>query len=185
MPIQLPSETGWIDNLYIKNTKLLTAQCAGEEWLQWRFKKGYLGGDVISETETRCNPAFYGTYASSNYSATDSAFVSKWLQEHAGASSSVYPLDIVAGHTDDSAWRQSREITNVRQEEDGLHYDIICISESWFIYVASEWADDDFAVDMMSILLLWLLLALLLSSPASHSNLEDIWEKKIRFYKNS
>lgn len=44
---------------------------------------------------------------------------------------------------------------------------------------------DDFAVDMMSILLLWLLLALLLSSSASHSNLEEIWKKKICFYKNS
>ena len=51
--------------------------------------------------------------------------------------------------------------------------------------VSSDYDDDDFAVDVMSILLLWLLLALLLSSSASHSTLEEIWERKIRFYKNS
>lgn len=52
--------------------------------------------------------------------------------------------------------------------------------------VSSEYDDDDdVAVDVSSISLLWLLLALLLSSSASHSTLEDIWEKKIRFCKNS
>ena len=140
---------------------MLTALCQNEEWLQWRFKHNYLDGDLVSESETRREPAFYGTLVYSN--EADDAYVKDWLQEHAGASSSAYPTKESGGYTATSAWHEHREITNVRQEADGLHYDINLVVENWFLYATSEWTNDDFAVDVLLFMPSLIALALMLS----------------------
>lgn len=51
--------------------------------------------------------------------------------------------------------------------------------------VSSDYDDDDFAVDVSTLLLLWLLQALLLATSGASSHIEEIWERKPILFKNS